>query len=83
MQRSMPPSASGPRRQKLICNHIALPLTAIADFAALGETGDRFKTHDALAKESNGLWNGAAEKFFKEFLINDPEVYYAVTEYNF
>ncbi len=49
--------------KKLIYTHINLPLTAIADFAVLGETDTRFKTLDTLVKENNGLWSAAAEKY--------------------
>ena len=55
-----------PGGKKLIYTHINLPLTAIADFAALGETDDRFKALDTLVKEGNGLWNARAEKYFLE-----------------
>lgn len=52
-----------PGGKKLIYTHINLPLTAIADFAALGETDARFKTLDGLVKKNNGLWSVEAEKF--------------------
>lgn len=55
-----------PGGKKLIYTHINLPLTAIADFAALGETDDRFKSLDTLVKECNGLWNARAEKYLLE-----------------
>ena len=55
-----------PGGKKLIYTHINLPLTAIADFAALGETDGRFKVLDALVKENNGLWSAAAEKYLLE-----------------
>ena len=55
-----------PGGKKLIYNQIRLPLTAIADFAALGEKDPRFKTLDALVKQSNGLWSAAAEKYLLE-----------------
>ena len=55
-----------PGGKKLIYTHINLPLTAIADFATLGETDDRFKALDTLVKEGNGLWNARAEKYFLE-----------------
>lgn len=55
-----------PGGKKLIYTHINLPLTAIADFAALGETDDRFKALDTLVKEGNGLWNARAEKYLLE-----------------
>ena len=55
-----------PGGKKLIYTHINLPLTAIADFTALGETDDRFKVLDAYVKENNGLWSAAAEKYLLE-----------------
>lgn len=55
-----------PGGKKLIYTHINLPLTAIADFAALGETDGRFKVLDALVKENNGLWSAEAEAYLLE-----------------
>lgn len=52
-----------PGGKKLIYTHIDLPLTAIADFAALGETDGRFKMLDILAKQNNGLWSAEAEAY--------------------
>lgn len=55
-----------PGGKKLIYTHITLPLTAIDDFAVLGERNERFKVLDELVKQSNGLWNPAAEKYLLE-----------------
>ena len=55
-----------PGGKKLIYTHINLPLTAIADFAALGETDGRFKTLDMLVKKNNGLWSAEAEAYLLE-----------------
>ena len=55
-----------PGGKKLIYTHIELPLTAIDDFAALGETDPRFKTLHELVEQSDGLWNAAAEKYLLE-----------------
>ena len=49
--------------KKLIYTHINLPLTALEDFAALGETDERFKTLDHLVKQNNGLWSAEAEQY--------------------
>ena len=49
--------------KKLIYTHINLPLTAIADFAKLGESDKRFAELDVLVKKNNGLWNVEAEKY--------------------
>ena len=56
-----------PGGKKLIYTHINLPLTAIADFAALGETDGRFKTLDMLVKKNNGLWSAEAEAYLLEY----------------
>lgn len=55
-----------PGGKKLIYTHIDLPLTAIADFAALGEKDARFKVLDALVKKNNGLWSAEAEAYLLE-----------------
>ena len=55
-----------PGGKKLIYTHIELPLTAIADFAALGESDERFKILDALVKKNNGLWSAEAEAYLLE-----------------
>ena len=55
-----------PGGKKLIYTHIDLPLTAIADFTALGETDDRFKALDTLVKQNNGLWPAEAEAYLLE-----------------
>ena len=52
-----------PGGKKLIYTHIDLPLTAIADFSALGETDDRFIVLDTLVKKNNGLWSAEAEAY--------------------
>ncbi len=52
-----------PGGKKLIYNQISLPLTAISDFAKLGETDPMFKKLAELVEKHNGLWNGEAEKY--------------------
>jgi len=49
--------------KKLIYTHIDLPLTAIADFEALGNEDKRFAQLDRLVKQNNGLWSAEAEKY--------------------
>jgi len=49
--------------KKLIYTHIDLPLTAIADFEALGNEDSRFERLDKLVKQNNGLWSAEAEKY--------------------
>ncbi len=52
-----------PGGKKLIYNQISMPLTAISDFAKLGENDPMFKRLAELVEENNGLWNGEAEKY--------------------
>jgi len=55
-----------PGGKKLIYTHIDMPLTAIADFAKLGETDPVFKKLAELTNETNGLWNSKAEAYLLE-----------------
>lgn len=52
--------------KKLIYTHISMPLTAIDDFAKLGETDARFKILADLVADSNGLWCAKAERYLLE-----------------
>ena len=52
--------------KKLIYTHIHLPLTAIADFEALGQTDELFKTLHMLVTTHNGLWCAEAEQYLLE-----------------
>lgn len=52
-----------PGGKKLIYTHINMPLTAIADFEALGKTDPRYKELDDIVKANNGLWCGEAENY--------------------
>jgi len=52
-----------PGGKKLIYNQISMPMTAISDFAKLGETDPMFKKLAELVAAHNGLWNGDAEKY--------------------
>ena len=49
--------------KKLIYTHIDMPLTAIADFAKLGETDPFFKALDEIVTRNNGLWCAEAEAY--------------------
>lgn len=60
---NLPKIAGG---KKLIYTHINMPLTAIDDFAKLGETDKRYQVLADLVKESNGLWCAKAEKYLLE-----------------
>lgn len=49
--------------KKLIYTQIEMPLTAIADFAKLGETDPLFKALAEITERNNGLWSAEAEKY--------------------
>ena len=49
--------------KKLIYTHIEMDLTAIDDFAKLGETDPRFAELDKICKRNNMLWSAEAEKY--------------------
>lgn len=51
-----------PGGKKLIYNGVTMPLTAIADFARLGESDPLFRRLGELVAETHGVWNEAAEK---------------------
>ncbi len=52
-----------PGGKKLIYTHIRMPMTALADFARLGQEDPRFAVLDKLLQENNGLWSAEAEKY--------------------
>ncbi|SUW62324.1 Sorbitol dehydrogenase [Buttiauxella agrestis] len=52
-----------PGGKKLIYNGVTMPLTAITDFARLGETDPLFRRLAELVSETHGVWNEAAEKY--------------------
>ena len=49
--------------KKLIYTQIEMPLTAIADFAKLGETDPMFAKLAEICERNNGLWSAEAEKY--------------------
>ena len=49
--------------KKLIYTHIDLPLTAIDDFEALGQTDKRFAALADITKANGGLWSTDAELY--------------------
>ena len=49
--------------KKLIYTHISMPLTAITDFARLGESDPFFAELAKLTQAHGGLWNSEAERF--------------------
>lgn len=52
-----------PGGKKLIYTHISMPLTALDDFARLGETDERFARLAEIVERHNGLWCLEAEKY--------------------
>lgn len=52
-----------PGGKKMIYNEIDMPLTAIDDFAKLGETDSFFKDLADIVERHNGLWNVEAENY--------------------
>ena len=52
-----------PGGKKLIYTHIDMPLTPIADFAKLGETGELFRKLALICDRNKGLWSVEAETF--------------------
>lgn len=55
-----------PGGKKLVYTHINMPMTAITDFAKLGENDPRYKTLAKLVEDNNGLWGADAEKYLLE-----------------
>ena len=55
-----------PGGKKLIYTHIQMPLTAIEDFAALGESDARFARLAQICDDHNGLWSAEAENYLLE-----------------
>ncbi|WMY75075.1 zinc-binding dehydrogenase [Buttiauxella selenatireducens] len=51
-----------PGGKKLIYNGVTMPLTAITDFARLGESDPLYRRLAELVAETHGVWNEAAEK---------------------
>ena len=52
--------------KKIIYTHISMPLTAISDFAELGESDPFFAGLSGLVEKHGGLWNAEAERFLLE-----------------
>lgn len=60
-----------PAGKKLVYTGISMPMTAIADFAALGEGDPRYAELERLCAKNRGLWSGAAEAYL---LANWPAI---------
>lgn len=52
-----------PGGKKLIYTQISMPLTAIDDFAILGDSQPVFRALDGIVKRNHGLWNSEAEHY--------------------
>ena len=52
-----------PGGKKLIYTHVDMPLTAISDFAKLGETNEVYKTLAEMCEKNLGLWSVEAETY--------------------
>jgi len=55
-----------PGGKKLIYTHISMPLTAITDFAKLGEKEPLFAALHEIVAKNNGLWCAQAERYLLE-----------------
>lgn len=55
-----------PGGKKLVYTHINMPMTAIDDFAKLGESDARFACLAKICQKNNGLWCAEAEKYLLE-----------------
>jgi hypothetical protein len=60
-----------PGGKRLVYTHIAMPMTAIADFAQKGKTDPLFAELDRICSAHNGLWSKEAEDYL---LSNAPKV---------
>ena len=49
--------------KKLVYTHISMPMTAISDFAKLGETDPFYKNLAEICERNNGIWSAEAEKY--------------------
>ena len=49
--------------KKLAYTHISMPMTAISDFRALGETDPFYKDLADICDKNNGLWSTEAEEY--------------------
>ena len=49
--------------KKLVYTNISMPMTAIEDFAKLGETDPFFKDLAEICERHNGIWSEEAEKY--------------------
>ena len=60
-----------PGGKRLVYTHVRMPMTAIADFAKLGETDPFYAELAKLCEANNGLWCKAAEDYL---LAHAPKI---------
>ena len=60
-----------PGGKRLVYTHLALPMTAIADFAEKGSTDPMFAQLDRICQAHGGLWSKEAEDYL---LANAPRI---------
>ena len=60
-----------PGGKRLVYTHVKMPMTAIADFAKLGESDPFYAALAKLCEANNGLWCKAAEDYL---LANAPKI---------
>jgi hypothetical protein len=60
-----------PGGKRLVYTHISMPMTAITDFAKLGEKDPYFKALAEICARNNGLWCTEAETYV---LANAPRL---------
>ena len=66
-----------PGGKKLVYTHISMPMTAIADFAALGQTNPFYAALAELCGRNKNLWCSEAEQYVLKNatrLVEDPRV---------
>jgi len=56
-----------PGGKKLIYTHISMPITAIADFAVLGENDPLFAALHDICEKNSGLWCAQAEQYLLNY----------------
>ena len=66
--RNLPKISGG---KKLIYTNVSMPLTALDDFAALGESDTFFRALGEITERNNGLWSLEAEQYL---LNNTPGI---------
>ena len=60
-----------PGGKRLVYTHVKMPMTAIADFAKLGEKDSFYAELAKICEANNGLWCKAAEDYL---LANAPKI---------